>query len=107
MEETLSSYRSTTPMFSESEGAVSIIGAIYGLLFLAYAVVRWIHHDDIGWSKSFRIGCVVTGPSGSCTRIGEAEAWEFDARCDDRVTLRTDFILVLRSYSAPIPLLYR
>jgi hypothetical protein len=49
-------------MFSESEGAVSIIGAIYGLLFLAYAALLWIDHDDIGWSKSFRIGCIVTGP---------------------------------------------
>ncbi len=63
--ETLSFIALLWAMFTHNEGAVSIIGAIHGLLFLAYAIFVWVDHDDLGWTPLFSIICIVTGPLGA------------------------------------------
>ena len=52
-------------MFAHNEGAVSIVGAVHGFLFLAYAVLVWMDHDDLGWTPTFSVVCIVTGPVGA------------------------------------------
>ncbi len=63
--ETVSFIALLVAMFSGSEASVSVIGAIHGFLFLAYAALLWIGLDELGWSTPFSLGCIVTGPIGA------------------------------------------
>ncbi len=62
--ETLSFVALLWAMLTHNDRGVSILGAIHGVLFLAYAVLLWIDRDDLGWTTKFAVGCVVTGPIG-------------------------------------------
>ncbi len=63
--ETISFIALLIAMFLESEGGVSVIGAVHPLLFLAYAAFVWIDHESFGWTKLFALGSIVTGPLGA------------------------------------------
>jgi integral membrane protein len=63
--ETISFIALLTAMFLESEGGVSVIGALHGLLFLVYAFFMWIDHESFGWTKWFALGSIITGPLGA------------------------------------------
>lgn len=51
-------------MLSQNEQGVSIVGAIHGLLFLAYAILVVRDRDQLGWSWGFVAAAVLTGPIG-------------------------------------------
>ena len=51
-------------MFSENEQGVSIVGAIHGFLFLAYAILVVRDREQLGWSWGFVAAAVLTGPIG-------------------------------------------
>ncbi len=63
--ETISFVALLAAMFVHNEGAISVIGAIHGILFLGYAFFLWLDYRDLGWSTWFAIGCIVTGPVGA------------------------------------------
>ena len=63
--ETVSFLLLLAAMFAGEEQLVSIIGAIHGLLFLAYAYFVWFDHNEFGWTRWFAIGSIVTGPLGA------------------------------------------
>lgn len=63
--ETVSFLGLLAAMFLESEAGVSVLGATHGVLFLAYAFLVWIDHDDFGWTTWFALGSIVTGPLGA------------------------------------------
>ena len=63
--ETLSFVALLGAMFLESEAGVSLLGATHGLLFLAYALFVWVDHDELGWTTTFAVGSIVTGPLGA------------------------------------------
>lgn len=63
--ETVSFLGLLVAMLLESEKGVSLLGATHGLLFLAYAFLVWIDHDDLGWTTWFALGSIVTGPVGA------------------------------------------
>lgn len=63
--ETLSFIALLGAMFLESETGVSLIGALHGMLFLAFALLVWLDHRDFGWSTWFAVGSVITGPLGA------------------------------------------
>lgn len=65
-------------MVADNDGLISVIGAIHGLLFLAYAIFVWMDHEDLGWTKWFAIGSIVTGPLGAIVvleRLRRAGVW--------------------------------
>lgn len=51
-------------MFSGNEQGVSIVGAIHGVLFLAYALLALRDRDELGWGWGFVAVAIVTGPIG-------------------------------------------
>ena len=51
-------------MFSGNERGVSIVGAIHGFLFLAYAILIVRDREHFGWSWGFVAAAVLTGPIG-------------------------------------------
>ena len=51
-------------MFSGNERGVSIVGAIHGFLFLAYAILVVRDREHFGWSWGFVAAAVLTGPIG-------------------------------------------
>lgn len=63
--ETISFLGLLVAMLLESEKGVSLLGATHGILFLAYAFLVWVDHDDFGWTTWFAIGSIVTGPVGA------------------------------------------
>lgn len=63
--ETLSFLVLLGAMLARNDPLISIIGAIHGMLFLAYAFFVWVDHDDLGWGRWFAIGSIVTGPLGA------------------------------------------
>jgi integral membrane protein len=63
--ETLSFIALLGAMVMGSEGGVSVIGAIHGFLFLAYALLVFGDHRSFGWTTGFMILAIVTGPVGA------------------------------------------
>lgn len=63
--ETVSFVALLTAMFLHSDSGISVLGAIHGLLFLAYAYFVWVDHDDLGWPTWFAVVSVLTGPVGA------------------------------------------
>lgn len=63
--ETVSFVALLAAMILESDAGVSALGAGHGFLFLAYALLVWIDHDDFGWSTAFAVASVLTGPAGA------------------------------------------
>ena len=51
-------------MVSGNEQGVSIVGAIHGFLFLAYAILVVRDRESFGWSWGFVAAAVLTGPIG-------------------------------------------
>lgn len=51
-------------MISGNEQGVSIVGAIHGFLFLAYAILVVRDRESFGWSWGFIAAAVLTGPIG-------------------------------------------
>lgn len=51
-------------MLSANEQGVSIVGAIHGVLFLAYAILVARDREHFGWSWGFVAAAVLTGPIG-------------------------------------------
>ncbi len=52
-------------MVTENEAGVSLVGAIHGLLFLAYALFVWMDHNELGWTTPFAVVSIITGPLGA------------------------------------------
>ncbi|MDQ4144005.1 MAG: DUF3817 domain-containing protein [Actinomycetota bacterium] len=52
-------------MLTGNEGGVSVVGAIHGFLFLAYALLVWLDHGDLGWTPGFAVLGIITGPLGA------------------------------------------
>jgi hypothetical protein len=52
-------------MASGNEGGVSVVGAVHGLLFLAYAALVWLGREPLAWSTRFAIVAIFTGPIGA------------------------------------------
>lgn len=52
-------------MTSGSESAVSVTGAVHGVLFLVYAAILWFGRDALDWSWRFALAGVLTGPIGA------------------------------------------
>ena len=63
--ETLSFLALLGVMVRESEGGVSVVGMIHGLLFLAYAVLVFRDHRELGWTTGFMLVAILTGPIGA------------------------------------------
>jgi integral membrane protein len=63
--ETVSFLALLTAMFAGSEGGVSVIGLVHGLLFLAYALVVFLGREALGWSQGFTALAILTGPVGA------------------------------------------
>ena len=63
--ETLSFVALLAAMIMGSEGGVSVVGMIHGLLFLAYAVIVFRDHRDHGWTTGFMLVAIFTGPIGA------------------------------------------
>jgi integral membrane protein len=63
--ETISFIALLTAMFLESERGVSVIGAVHGLLFLAYAFFVWTNRESFDWTRWFALGSIITGPLGA------------------------------------------
>ena len=51
-------------MVTHNEQGVSIVGAIHGFLFLAYALLILRARDEFSWSWGFVALAVLTGPIG-------------------------------------------
>ena len=65
-------------MVAHNDKLISVIGAIHGLLFLAYALFVWMDHEDLGWTRWFAIGSVIAGPLGAIVvleRLRRAGVW--------------------------------
>jgi integral membrane protein len=62
--ETLSFVALVWMMVSGNEQGVSIVGAIHGFLFLAYAILVIRDREVFGWSWAFVAVALVTGPIG-------------------------------------------
>jgi integral membrane protein len=52
-------------MMIESEGGVSVVGLLHGLLFLWYAVLVVSDRTQLRWSWAFAVLVIVTGPLGA------------------------------------------
>jgi integral membrane protein len=52
-------------MALHSEGGVSAIGLVHGLLFLAYAGLVVATFRDLGWSNRTAVLLILTGPVGA------------------------------------------
>jgi integral membrane protein len=52
-------------MYLGSEGGVSIVGAVHGMLFLAYAFLVFRDREAFGWTTGFMILVIITGPIGA------------------------------------------
>jgi integral membrane protein len=63
--ETLSFVALLAAMLLESEAGVSVIGAVHGFLFLAYAVLIFRDREALGWTTGFMVVAIVTGPIGA------------------------------------------
>ena len=63
--ETLSFIGLLFMMFTENETGVSILGAIHGMLFLAYAIIVLKDREVFGWSIGFTAVAILTGPLGA------------------------------------------
>lgn len=63
--ETLSFIALLGAMFLHSDRGISILGAIHGVLFLAYAFYVWADHDELGWPTWFAVASILTGPIGA------------------------------------------
>lgn len=63
--ETVSFVALVGAMVTGSEGGVSAIGLVHGLLFLAYALAVFLGRDPLGWSWGFTAIAIVTGPVGA------------------------------------------
>jgi integral membrane protein len=63
--ETLSFLVLIAMMLMHSETGVSVTGAIHGMLFLWYAFLVYRDHDDLGWTKTFMVLAIFTGPVGA------------------------------------------
>ena len=63
--ETLSFIALLTVMFMGSESGVSVVGMIHGLLFLAYAIIVFRDHRDLGWTTGIMLVAIFTGPIGA------------------------------------------
>ena len=63
--ETLSFIALLVVMVMGSESGVSVVGMIHGLLFLAYAVIVFRDHRDLGWTTGFMLVAILTGPIGA------------------------------------------
>lgn len=63
--ETLSFVALLVMMFTENERGVSIVGAIHGLLFLAYALIVLKDRETLGWTPGFAALAILTGPIGA------------------------------------------
>jgi integral membrane protein len=63
--ETLSFLALVAMMLVESESGVSVVGAIHGFLFLAYAFLVFRDHKTFGWTTNFMLLAIVTGPIGA------------------------------------------
>ena len=63
--ETLSFIALLGAMYLGSDGGVSVVGMIHGLLFLAYAVLVFRDHRDFGWTTGFMLVAILTGPIGA------------------------------------------
>lgn len=77
--ETISFAGLLVAMLLESEGGVSVLGAIHGLLFLAYAYFLWIDHDELGWPRWFAVVCIVAGPAGAIVALERLRRERADA----------------------------
>lgn len=76
--ETLSFLGLLGAMVAHNDQLISVIGAVHGLLFLAYAFLVWIDHEEFGWQRWFAIGSVITGPLGAIVvleRLRRAGVW--------------------------------
>ena len=62
--ETLSFIALLSMMLTGNEQGVSIVGAIHGFLFLAYAILVVRDRETFGWSWGFVAAAVLTGPIG-------------------------------------------
>lgn len=62
--ETLSFVALLSMMLTGNEQGVSIVGAIHGILFLAYAILVVRDRETFGWSWGFVAAAVLTGPIG-------------------------------------------
>ena len=65
-------------MVAHNDRLISVIGALHGFLFLAYALFVWIDHEDLGWTRWFAIGSVITGPLGAIVvleKLRRAGVW--------------------------------
>ncbi|HVM34815.1 MAG TPA: DUF3817 domain-containing protein [Actinomycetota bacterium] len=63
--ETISFLALLTMMASESEAGVSVVGLVHGLLFLGYAVLVLSEREELGWTWTFAIVAIITGPVGA------------------------------------------
>ena len=62
--ETISFMALVYMMVTVNEQGVSIVGAIHGFLFLAYAIFVLRDRDQYGWSWGFVALAILTGPLG-------------------------------------------
>ena len=62
--ETLSFVALVWMMVSGNEQGVSVVGAIHGFLFLAYAILVVRDREVFGWSWTFVAAALLTGPIG-------------------------------------------
>lgn len=77
--ETISFIALLGAMIAHNDQLISVIGAVHGFLFLAYAALIWFDHDDLGWGRWFAIGSIVTGPIGAIVvleRLRREDAWK-------------------------------
>lgn len=77
--ETISFIALLWAMFAHNDQMVSVVGAIHGFLFLAYAALVWFDHGELGWSRLFAVGSIVTGPVGAIVvleRLRREDAWK-------------------------------
>lgn len=63
--ETLSFIALLAAMVMGSEAGISVVGMIHGFLFLAYAVLVFRDHRDLGWTTGFMLVAIFTGPIGA------------------------------------------
>ena len=78
MAETISFLALLGAMVAHNERLISVIGAVHGLLFLAYAFFVWMDNEGLGWTRWFAIGSVITGPLGAIVvleRLRRAGVW--------------------------------
>jgi integral membrane protein len=63
--ETASFLALLTMMAIGSEGGVSVVGLVHGLLFLWYAVLVLSEREELGWTWTFAVVAIITGPVGA------------------------------------------